>query len=291
MALMPLATKATEYYVSEVTLSPGQQTKIYLPDMYVEAMTRYGSGYPYTWSSDNSSVCTATTYRSRTYCNIYAKSVGSTKIHYHGEYYRNGVIYDYNCYWEIKVTSSGGGGEDTGGDTPGDDLNVPTDSWDKSGNYTISWYNKSQSTFTISSAKELAGLAYLVNNKYADFSGKTISLSSDIDLSGKRWAPIGNFRVGDNWELSFKGTFDGLGHSISGIILVGEGYEQRDFGLFGYAKSATLKNLDIQGAINVKDHVVKSSYDVYIIGGLIGEAENCKIEQCHCEMDVWMPAM
>ena len=147
MALMPLTTKATEYYVSEVTLSPGQQTKIYLPDMYVEAMTRYGSGYPYTWSSDNSSICTATTYRSRTYCNIYAKSVGSTKIHYHGEYYRNGVIYDYNCYWDIKVTSSGGSGEETGGDTPGDDLNAPTDSWDKSGNYTISWYNKNAKEF------------------------------------------------------------------------------------------------------------------------------------------------
>ena len=97
MSFMSLPSLA-EYYVSEVTLSPGQQTKIYLPDMYLEAMTRYGSGYPYSWSSDNSSVCTATTYRSRTYCNIYAKSVGTTKIHYHGEYYRNGVIYDYDCY-------------------------------------------------------------------------------------------------------------------------------------------------------------------------------------------------
>ncbi len=46
MAMLPFSVMATEYYVSEVTLSPGQQTKIYLPDMYVEAMTRYGSGYP-----------------------------------------------------------------------------------------------------------------------------------------------------------------------------------------------------------------------------------------------------
>ena len=108
---MPFCALATEYYVSEITLNPGQQVKVYLPDMYVEAMNNYGGGYPYSWSSDNQNICTATGYKSRTFCNIYAKAVGDTKIHYHGEYYRNGVIYDYDCYWDIKVIAAGNNGD------------------------------------------------------------------------------------------------------------------------------------------------------------------------------------
>ena len=47
-----------------------------------------------------------------------------------------------------------------------------------------SWYNASQSSFTISTAEQLAGLAQLVNSG-TNFSGKTVALASDIDLAGR----------------------------------------------------------------------------------------------------------
>lgn len=83
----------------------------------------------------------------------------------------------------------------------------PFDSWQNGGNYSISWFKKNQSEFTITTNKELAGMAYLVNNGYTDFANKTIKLTADIDLTGKFWIPCD----------MFKGTFDGAGHTISGI--------------------------------------------------------------------------
>ena len=284
MAMLPFSVMATEYYVSEVTLSPGQQTKIYLPDMYVEAMTRYGSGYPYTWSSDNSSVCTATTYRSRTYCNIYAKSVGSTKIHYHGEYYRNGVIFDYNCYWDVKVEPSGGGGEDTGSDTPTGDPNEPTEKWAVSGNYTISWYNKNQSEFTISTNRELAGLAYLVNNGYSDFTGKTVKIAADISLSGKSWSSIGQTN-----DHTFNGTFDGQGHVIGGLYIGRQNENQEYFGFFGYLDSkSVVRNVTLQGEVSVFNPVYTDTKytGTHYVGGLAGYCRSSVVENCKCEMPV-----
>ena len=46
-----------------------------------------------------------------------------------------------------------------------------------------SWYNKNETTFEISTAEDLAGLAKLVNDETDDFSGKTITLTQPIDLN------------------------------------------------------------------------------------------------------------
>ena len=91
------------------------------------------------------------------------------------------------------------------------------------------WYSDiSASEFIISTAKELAGLAYLINNKI-DFAGKTIKLAANInhqdadvtilnndysvksDLTLRSWTPIG---TGENL---FRGTFDGQGYTICGL--------------------------------------------------------------------------
>lgn len=280
MSFMSLPSLA-EYYVSEVTLSPGQQTRIYLPDMYVEAMNRYGSGHPYNWLSDNSSVCTATTYRSRTYCSIYAKSVGTTKIHYHGEYYRNGVIYDYDCYWDVKVVSSGGEGDDTGDDTPTGDPNEPADKWGVSGNYDIKWYNKNQSTFEIATNRELAGLAYLVNNGYSDFTGKTIKITEDINLSGKSWSSIG-------YEKQFNGTFDGQGHVLGGLYIGRQNENQECFGFFGcLGSNSVVCNVTLQGEVNIVNPVYTDTKSgTHCVGGLAGACNSTTVQNCKCEMTV-----
>ena len=65
-------------------------------------------------------------------------------------------------------------------------------SWLDTNNYDISWYtsNPSSATYQINTAKEIAGLAHLVNEENMTFSGKGIKFSSDIDLSENKWETI-----------------------------------------------------------------------------------------------------
>ena len=65
-------------------------------------------------------------------------------------------------------------------------------SWLDINNYDTSWYysNPSASVYGINTAKEMAGLAYLVNKENVTFTSKSINISSDIDLSENNWETI-----------------------------------------------------------------------------------------------------
>ncbi len=82
------------------------------------------------------------------------------------------------------------------------------------------WYGDGTSSdFYISTSADLAGLAKLVNEGTNAFSGKTIHLSADIDLGGvESWTPIGK-EDGGNYFNYFNGTFDGGGHSVTGLYI------------------------------------------------------------------------
>ncbi|MEG1811002.1 MAG: hypothetical protein RRZ71_05110 [Clostridia bacterium] len=73
------------------------------------------------------------------------------------------------------------------------------------------WYTSTATTYKLTSAAQLNGLAYLVNNGTI-FTGKTIRLDGDVDLNNKTWTPIGSS------TYKFNGTFDGGGHTVSGMI-------------------------------------------------------------------------
>jgi len=122
---------------------------------------------------------------------------------------------------------------------------MPTDYWIDSGNYDTSWYNTIDTSFTLTTAQQLAGLAVL-NNSWQnpiDFAGKTIIIVADIDLTGHLWTPIGNF----------KGTFDGKRYDISNIQINDSSlYDQ---GLFG-VNNGTIQNVNItSGTIIGKSRV------------------------------------
>lgn len=85
------------------------------------------------------------------------------------------------------------------------------------------WYSVDKIQFSITTAEELAGLAALVNEG-TDFTSQIIYLEADVDLGYKEWIPIGNA------EQSFKGTFNGNGHTISGLKIHAEASY---LGLFG----------------------------------------------------------
>ena len=86
-----------------------------------------------------------------------------------------------------------------------------------------SWYNTTDTTFTLTTPEQLAGLAAIVNGALSsiapdDFSGKTILLGADIDLGGKNWVPIGT-TTGASGTTGFMGTFDGQGHYIKNLTI------------------------------------------------------------------------
>lgn len=108
-----------------------------------------------------------------------------------------------------------------------------------------SWYSDSGTAFTITTARQLAGLAQLVNDKTDTFSGKTVRLGNDISLrnddgtSGTRlWSGIGT-------SGSFNGTFDGVGHAITQMTASTSG----SVALFVTCSGAVIRDLSLFGEV------------------------------------------
>ena len=95
---------------------------------------------------------------------------------------------------------------------------------------------------TISDEDGLYWFAKQVNNKGKTFSGKTVSLADDIALT-KTWTP-----VGVSVKKSFQGTFDGQGHTISNMDVVGAKQTSYGYGFFKLLISATVKNVTFDNA-------------------------------------------
>ena len=144
--------------------------------------------------------------------------------------------------------------------------------WD--GSSDTSWYNETSTEFKISTARQLAGLMELTNYYGTDFRGKTILLTADIVLNDtsdwENWensAPNNTWtRIGSDYYSEFCGTFDGQGHTISGIYINSENNYQ---GLFGY-NNGTIKN------VGVKESYINSNSRVGGVCGLnSGSISNC----------------
>ena len=157
------------------------------------------------------------------------------------------------------------------------------------GNYVYDWYTKNPDAevFEIANADQLAAFGKIVGGmaegiERNSFEGKTVKLLSDINLAdGENWAnikelensnnniskifhPIGYYytedkngdgTTGDYYSTvySFKGTFDGNGHTISNFYhntweIKGDydgNYYDVAMGLFGYVVNGTVKNLTV----------------------------------------------
>lgn len=129
-----------------------------------------------------------------------------------------------------ETTTSGNSGSSTGSTTTWDGTTAETN-----------WYigHENDTSYTISTAAELAGLAKLVNAGNA-FSGKTITLGADIDLGGQEWTPIGTS------GKPFSGTFDGNKKTISNLAI--NKPSKNDVGLFGYTTSGEIKDFTLNNA-------------------------------------------
>jgi uncharacterized repeat protein (TIGR02543 family) len=129
-------------------------------------------------------------------------------------------------------------------------------------------------SFTLTTADQLAGLAVLVNGGN-NFSGKTIMLGNNISLSGYQtgsgWTPI------SNESCHFSGTFDGMGHKITGLYI----YTTNNYqGLFGYTYNAVIRNVIVESPNIYCGQAPSTSNVGGIVGvfyGSVGMIENCAV--------------
>ena len=128
--------------------------------------------------------------------------------------------------------------------------------------------------YQISTADQLKLFRDKVNNvtKEAD-TQICAELTEDIDLNGEAWTPIGNYTEGN--QIYYEGTFDGGGHTVSGLNVTGK---FRYVSLFGAVKGGTIKNLTVAG--NVSHNYYSTGLDCHV-GGIVGSAlDAATIENC-----------
>ena len=127
-------------------------------------------------------------------------------------------------------------------------------------------YDSNTNTYTVYNADGLMNVAELVNGGKTDIN---ITLDTDIDLTGKDWTPIGT-----DYDNSYKGTFDGGGHTITGLTFT---TNDEFAGLFGWLNRAgTVKNVVMEGVQITSNQIYGGS-----IGGVAGYSwgtiENCSV--------------
>lgn len=146
------------------------------------------------------------------------------------------------------------------------------------------------SAYEISNAGQLFWFADMINTEQPE---RVVgALNKDIDLENREWIPI----------KSFNGTFDGQGHTVSGLNIT---YSTDNMGLFGTAQGE-IRNLYVEGNIQISNNVsnaggvaahfsdgnivnVFSSVNISNtsntsashVGGVVGEAYgNASVERC-----------
>ncbi len=146
--------------------------------------------------------------------------------------------------------------------------------WQAGGEYTYTvslaaargYIIEDDGSYTVTSADGLMNIAELVNGGKTDIN---ITLDTDIDLTGKDWTPIGT-----DYDNSYKGTFDGGGHTITGLTFT---TNDEYAGLFGWLNRAgTVKNVVMEGV-----QITSNQIDGGSIGGVVGSSwgtiENCSV--------------
>ena len=138
-----------------------------------------------------------------------------------------------------------------------------------------SWYydNEPGEDYTIETAEDLAGLAYLVNVGRITFDGETITIPTGTVISLKNTDGRGGMMlwpgIGVNSSFAFfGGTLEGNGCTILDMSRIDE--NDSNGGLFNYCNNATIRGIRVRGETKVNS----------VGGGIIGFGQNCRIENC-----------
>lgn len=132
--------------------------------------------------------------------------------------------------------------------------------------------------YQIGNADQLMWFAEKVNGSTKkSTSSLCAKLTSDIDLTGKDWTPIGQATNTYSDYVTYGGTFDGGGHMVSGLAINNAKTYQA---LFGYVKGGTIRDLTVKGS--VKTSTKSSSY----AAGIVSYGNPVTIKNCTNEVDV-----
>lgn len=137
-----------------------------------------------------------------------------------------------------------------------------------------------ENPYVIANATQLRAFAASLSDE-KDYSNQNVVLSADIDVSGSEWTPIGGS------DYAFCGTFDGQGHSLTGIQ-IGSASEAKEasqdemyFGLFGCLDSnAVVKNVTVDAQIYL--HKGTST----MVGAIAGYSSNAIIDSCEVKGNI-----
>ena len=139
-----------------------------------------------------------------------------------------------------------------------------------------SWYSSSAKTYQLKDARDLAGLAQLVN-KGTSFAGKTIEFKAKttLKLDGS-YTPIGNA------SHSFDGIFDGQGLKVTGMSITGG---SSYLGLFGNCGAGSLiKDVSVTGSISTS--AAKGSKTIiHHVGGVVGNSKG-SLDNCDSSVKI-----
>lgn len=169
---------------------------------------------------------------------------------------------------------------------------APTDVVYDSGTGILTFKTSHFSQFIVVSTDEIIvsdGTPYATLGAFAaavnagnSFAGKTVTLMKDVNLSAG-WAPIGDGHRYQSNQNVFSGTFDGKGHTISGLNSNGFDPEisvvddnEYTYGLFGYVKNGTVRNVILED-VRISQTV---GYQLENAGGVVGYLDGGKVENC-----------
>ena len=155
----------------------------------------------------------------------------------------------------------------------------------------IDWYKEKSKTYTLNTPEELYGFYHM--SYMTDFEGKTVRLGKDITVNTGKAADWQSAAPSAPWYAirDFAGTFDGQGHTISGIYMK---TDVKGAGLFAKTTpSATLKNFALKNSyvettrtsasqtgsvVGIAQGTIDTVYsnaivvgNNYVIGGIIGD--------------------
>ena len=145
--------------------------------------------------------------------------------------------------------------------------------WQAGGEYTYTvslaaekgYIIEDDGSYTVTSADGLMNVAELVNGGKTDIN---ITLTADIDLTGKNWTPIGT-----SFSNKYTGTFDGGGYTIKGLTVTTNDQFVGLFGSIGYA--GTVKNVMMEDVQITSNH--GSGFAGGVAGFSDGTIENCSV--------------
>ena len=108
----------------------------------------------------------------------------------------------------------------------------------------LSWYDENSDEYVITTKEQLYGFNVLCDKEHDYFAGKTVKLGANITLNSGAAADWMKTAPANEWTpINFKGTFDGQGHTISGVYVKSDGTYT---GFFTTIQSdATVKNLNL----------------------------------------------